>query len=212
MATKMVWTTIASAVAQRRSTAHVTYRRGAETEMDANISYDGPIWFSEGGKRTRSSTFTAPFDPQRGTRKAPANREFKVVMAHAVFAHECAGNNPNEFRIRGYRISPVGTTGGFDDFPSSYPVQPCPPGDAYRTQQVGHDWTATQQERAFTYERGFGFGFKGASVGGAATSGYSDTVEVKFTYAKRTNGRKNWWCGHTAYPTAGGQRVQAFQR
>lgn len=210
VATKKAWTTIASAVAQRGSTANVTYMRGAETEMDAQVSYDGPIWVAEGGKRTRSSTFTAPFDPQSGTRRAPANREFKVVMAHAVFAHECAGNKPDEFRVRGYRISPVGTTGGFGDFPSSYPVWTCT--GAYRIDWVDSNAVETTQARAFTYVRGFGFNFKGASVGGASTSGYSDTVQVKFTYAKRTNGKRNWWCGHTAYPAADGQRVQGFQR
>ncbi|MGQ0467745.1 MAG: hypothetical protein ACT4QG_20805 [Sporichthyaceae bacterium] len=212
VATKKVWTTVASAVAQYGSTANVTYKRGAETEMDAAVSYDGPVRFIGGGKRTRSSTLTAPFDPQPGTKDGPSNREFKVLMAVGVFAHECLGNNSNEFRIRGYRLSPLGTSGGFNDFPSSYEVEPCPAPRTYRTDPVGGEEIRTEAARAFTYERGFGVNFRGASFGGASTSGYSDTVEVRFTYAKRTSGRENWWCGHTKYPGAAGQRVQGFQR
>lgn len=210
VATEKVWTTVASAIAQRGATANVTYARGAETEMDAAVSYDGPVRFIGGGKRTRTSTFTAPFDPQSGTPTGPSNREFKVEMALGVFAHECLGNDSNEFRVRGYRISPLGATGGLDDFPSSYKVEPC--AGRNRIALVGGSGTTTEQERAFTYERGFGVSFRGASFGGASTSGYSDTVKIEFTYAKRTNGRKNWWCGHTGFPVAAGQRVQGFQR
>lgn len=212
VATKKVWTTVASAVAQYGATSNVTYKRDAETEMDAAVSYDGPVRFIGGGKRTRKSTLTAPFDPQPGTKGGPSNREFKVLMAVGVFAHECLGNDSNDFRTRGYRLSPLGTSGGFDDFPSDYKVQPCPAAGTYRTDPVGGESITTEQARAFTYERGFGVNWGGASFAGASTSGYSDTVEVKFTYARRTNGRENWWCGHTKFPGASGQRVQGFQR
>ncbi len=67
-------------------------------------------------------------------------------------------------------------------------------------------------DRAYTYERGFGFSpVPGGSFTGAATSGYSETVKVEYVFAK-SKVKDNFWCGLTGYPVSPGQRVQAFQR
>ena len=211
MATRDVPTTVASAVAREGVTALVTYTYGAQSAMSTGISYDGGVTFKASGERTRSSTLEAPFFAKTGTKRTPANWEYRVEMEQFVIGHECLGNKPDQFFIRGYRTSPGGPSGEFGPVRSRLPLWTC-----RYNKKVGGDSVSTVPAEAYTYQRGFTFApVKGASFTGTATSGYSTTVAVTFAFAKPERGeraRKNVWCGHTGKPTARGQRVQGFQR
>ncbi|MBA3741847.1 hypothetical protein [Sporichthya sp.] len=209
IAVKEAWTTVATALARKGVTAKVSYERGAQSEVSTGISYEGSGGsFKANGSRTRGSTFEADFFDQKGTKKAPAHVEYQVEMAHAVIASECNGNKIGQYRYRQFTTDPLGTTGASKPpIPSTLPLWTCA-----KSKQVGGLRTATVSDRAYTYERGFGFSpVPGGSFTGAATSGYSETVKVEYVFAK-SKVKDNFWCGLTGFPVSPGQRVQAFQR
>lgn len=210
IAEKKAWTTVATAVARDGVTALVTYERGAQSEVSTGVSVESNgVGFKSNGSRTRGSTIEAKYTPRTGTAKKPVNVEYQVRMKHAVIASECLGNKVGQYRYRQFMTDPLGTSGGFRPITSRLPVWTCARAN---TELADGDSASTVSDRAYTYEKGFGFSpVPGGSYTGSATSGYSETVKVQYDYAK-IKGKKGYWCGRTGDPASPGQRVQAFQK
>lgn len=197
-------TTVASAVAHDGVTAKVSYLRGAESRLSAGLSIDGGVSFAVAGDRTRTSEFVGNYQAQRGGKRAPANVEYLINMAHAVINTECVGNSEGEIRVRQVRTSPMGAAGGGKPVPSRRPIWKCA-----NVQEAQFESVETQSSQAYTYTRGFTFAPSNVgSFTGEALSGYSDTVKVSYAFKHPARGR---WCGHTSRPLAKGQLVQAFE-
>lgn len=209
-ATKLPYTTVATAAARKGVRAEVTYQKTANTEVSTGISYDGGASFSISGSRSRSSSFSPTWKKNNG--KKTFNREYKLQMETAVLKRKCVGNgysNNGPYKMH-YVTSPVGLTGGGKTpQPSRYPLWKCGPEGNKRTTKAGYANVATEDARAATYQAAFGFKPTGAGgFTGSALSGYSDTVKVTYHF-KHPN--RAFWCGHTSFPLHDGQRVQGFE-
>lgn len=197
-------TTVATSLAHNGVTAQVAYLRGAQSRLSAGLSTNGGVSFTVAGDKTRTSQFTGSFRPKPGTKQGPAHIDYLINMKHAVIAEECVGDNMRDIRVRQVKTSPMGPSGGGRPVPSWVPIWKCAV-----VEPAEFDFVNTEDAQAFTYTKGFNFAPYGpGSFTGEATSGYSDTVKVTYSFKHPDRGR---WCGHTRGPLDKGQLVQGFE-
>lgn len=205
IAVRLAWGTVATAIARNGATAEMVYEKNSRTESSTGVSIGGA--FAINGSRSRTFGFKAEFAPRKSTKKKVVNVDYRAESEHAVLRRACA----KDFRggvDEVFLTSPLGsTTGGLDVVPSAQPEFFCPPGD--RTKRVvGVDRVSTETERAAVYGGAFAFEpIPGSGFVGNALSGYSTSTGVAFSYVGIPE-NKRFWCGHTSFPRAPGQRVQ----
>lgn len=200
--------TVATAVARNGAVSQVTYTQDATTETATGGSLGGV--FSINGSRSRSFGFNAQFDPLKSSKRRTVNVEYRVEMEHAVLRRSCARDfRGNEDVL--HVTSPMGSaTGGADVIPSRYPTWSCSPSDPRAAPAKGIERVEASTTRAALYGAAFNFEpLPGRGFSGSASSGYTKSVVVAFTF-KGTDPNKRYWCGNTGKPLTGGQRVQGF--
>ncbi|MGQ0464781.1 MAG: hypothetical protein ACT4QG_05615 [Sporichthyaceae bacterium] len=206
-----VWETVATAVARGGAIAEVKYLQGARTESSTGASFGGT--FSINGSRSRITGFFAEFDPQASTRTKAVNLEYKVLTKHSVTRRACATDFQGGKQVL-FLTSPSSAKGedvdGTDITPSRFPLFDCDKKKTKRTRPVfGSRRFGTTMDRAATYGGAFNFEpVEGSGFIGNALSGYSEAIEVAFSFPESSNPKARFWCGNSGPPRSGGQRVQ----
>lgn len=206
--THLVPEIVATAIARNGATAEMVYDETSHTESSTGSSIGGA--FSINGSRSRTFGFRVEFRPRKSTRAKPVNVDYLAELEHAVLRRSCAKD------FRGgedvvYVTSPVGsTTGAVDVLPASQPEFFCTPGSPRSKRVRGVDRVTAATERAATYGAAFTFEpIMGSSFTGKALSGYSKSTSLSFSFIGIDENRL-YWCGHTSFPRAPGQRIQGF--
>jgi hypothetical protein len=207
-----VWETVATAIARNGAISEVSYLEGARTESSTGASLGGA--FSINGSRSRTTGFFTTFQPMASARGGVVNLDYLVLTQHAVLRRACATDFRGGKQVL-HVTSPVTSKGkdvdGTDFRRSGYPEFFCDTKVTRRTRPTfGSQRLGTKQERAASYIGAFEFEpLPGSSFTGNALSGYSDAIEVAFSFPDTAPLRKRYWCGHTGAPRTPGQRLQA---
>lgn len=205
--TKKAWTTIVTGIARNGTTMNTTYSKGAKTVTSTGFSFDKGASFSVNGARERAANVNAVYLPQTAKRKGIVSRAYEARIAHDVLRRECLGNNEFDYRVQ-YLTSPAGLSGGFRNIEDTSRA-PVACKHTNTEPASGLDTISTENAKAYTYERAFGFVPAGlGGFTGNALSGYSEQVQVTFNFG----GADGSWCGHSAGPLAPGQIVQGFDK
>lgn len=203
---KVALTTVATALASNGVRIETTYTSEASTQSSAGVSFNGGLSFSQEGSRSRSSNFTAAFYDQMAKPKKSIHREFQVPWRHHVEDRHCqlAINGPRQVQVT---TSPDIATGGATIRKSRLPGWVCTA--ATTSHPSGARFVQTENSKARTYESAFSFIPVSRGVfSGSARSGYSEAAKITFHFGARKGGH---WCGDSDFPTAPGQRVQAYR-